>query len=66
MPAAGVGNQRGSAGSGARRRARAQIAEAALREGLPLRQSQWGDCLDWVVESFRISAILDAVERCRP
>ena len=33
-----------------------QIDEAALREGLPLRKSQWQAYLDWAVESFRISA----------
>ena len=33
-----------------------QIDEAALREGLPLRKSQWKEYLDWAVESFRISA----------
>lgn len=33
-----------------------QIDEAALREGLPLRQSQWQSYLDWAVESFRICA----------
>jgi len=33
-----------------------QIDEAALREGLPLRKSQWGNYLDWAVESFRITA----------
>jgi 5-methyltetrahydropteroyltriglutamate--homocysteine methyltransferase len=33
-----------------------QIDEAALREGLPLRQSQWCEYLDWAVESFRIAA----------
>jgi len=33
-----------------------QIDEAALREGLPLRISQWQDYLNWAVESFRISA----------
>lgn len=33
-----------------------QIDEAALREGLPLRQSQWQTYLDWAVESFRITA----------
>ena len=32
-----------------------QIDEAALREGLPLRQSQWQDYLDWAIESFRIA-----------
>ena len=33
-----------------------QIDEAALREGLPLRKSQWHEYLDWAVESFRITA----------
>jgi 5-methyltetrahydropteroyltriglutamate--homocysteine methyltransferase len=33
-----------------------QIDEAALREGLPLRRSQWNDYLHWAVESFRITA----------
>jgi len=33
-----------------------QIDEAALREGLPLRRSQWKEYLDWAVESFRITA----------
>lgn len=33
-----------------------QIDEAALREGLPLRRSQWQAYLDWAVESFRITA----------
>jgi 5-methyltetrahydropteroyltriglutamate--homocysteine methyltransferase len=33
-----------------------QIDEAALREGLPLRQSQWQSYLDWAIESFRICA----------
>lgn len=33
-----------------------QIDEAALREGLPLRKSQWKEYLDWAVESFRITA----------
>jgi 5-methyltetrahydropteroyltriglutamate--homocysteine methyltransferase len=33
-----------------------QIDEAALREGLPLRQSQWQNYLDWAVNSYRISA----------
>ncbi|WP_010581790.1 5-methyltetrahydropteroyltriglutamate--homocysteine S-methyltransferase [Schlesneria paludicola] len=33
-----------------------QIDEAALREGLPLRRSQWQDYLGWAVESFRICA----------
>jgi 5-methyltetrahydropteroyltriglutamate--homocysteine methyltransferase len=33
-----------------------QIDEPALREGLPLRKSQWQDYLTWAVESFRITA----------
>ncbi|QJD60685.1 5-methyltetrahydropteroyltriglutamate--homocysteine S-methyltransferase [Pseudomonas sp. gcc21] len=33
-----------------------QIDEAALREGLPLRRSQWQDYLDWTVDAFRITA----------
>jgi len=33
-----------------------QIDEAALREGLPLRKSQWKEYLDWAVGSFRITA----------
>ncbi|MEN8132165.1 MAG: 5-methyltetrahydropteroyltriglutamate--homocysteine S-methyltransferase [Pseudomonadota bacterium] len=33
-----------------------QIDEAALREGLPLRKSQWQESLNWAVESFRITA----------
>ena len=33
-----------------------QIDEAALREGLPLRRSQWDNYLDWAVRAFRIAA----------
>ncbi len=33
-----------------------QIDEPALREGLPLRESQWEDYLNWAVESFRLAA----------
>ncbi len=33
-----------------------QIDEAALREGLPLRRSQWQDYLDWAVAAFRVAA----------
>ena len=33
-----------------------QIDEAALREGLPLRKSQWKEYLDWAVGSFKIAA----------
>ncbi|WP_409190671.1 5-methyltetrahydropteroyltriglutamate--homocysteine S-methyltransferase [Bradyrhizobium sp. RDM4] len=41
-----------------------QIDEAALREGLPLRKSQWKDYLDWAVDSFRIcsSAVADRTQ----
>lgn len=41
-----------------------QIDEAALREGLPLRKSQWQEYLHWAVESFRISAngVADATQ----
>jgi 5-methyltetrahydropteroyltriglutamate--homocysteine methyltransferase len=31
-----------------------QIDEAALREGLPLRRSEWNTYLNWAVDSFRI------------
>jgi len=33
-----------------------QIDEAALREGLPLRRSEWQAYLDWAVEAFRIAS----------
>lgn len=33
-----------------------QIDEPALREGLPLRRSEWKDYLDWAVRSLKISA----------
>ncbi|HEX7735425.1 MAG TPA: 5-methyltetrahydropteroyltriglutamate--homocysteine S-methyltransferase [Ktedonobacteraceae bacterium] len=33
-----------------------QIDEPALREGLPLRYSQWRDYLNWAVASFRLAA----------
>ncbi|MCK9915952.1 5-methyltetrahydropteroyltriglutamate--homocysteine S-methyltransferase [Microbacteriaceae bacterium K1510] len=33
-----------------------QIDEAALREGLPLRQAEWKAYLDWAVDSFRLCA----------
>lgn len=33
-----------------------QIDEAALREGLPLRKSEWQTYLDWAIEAFRLSA----------
>lgn len=33
-----------------------QIDEPALREGLPLRKSDWPAYLDWAVKAFRISA----------
>jgi 5-methyltetrahydropteroyltriglutamate--homocysteine methyltransferase len=41
-----------------------QIDEAALREGLPLRKSQWKGYLDWAVECFRLgsSGVADATQ----
>jgi 5-methyltetrahydropteroyltriglutamate--homocysteine methyltransferase len=33
-----------------------QIDEAALREGLPLRRSDWPSYLEWAVDAFRITA----------
>ncbi|WP_139957328.1 5-methyltetrahydropteroyltriglutamate--homocysteine S-methyltransferase [Flavicella sediminum] len=33
-----------------------QIDEPAIREGLPLRQENWQNYLDWAVKAFRISA----------
>jgi len=33
-----------------------QIDEPALREGLPLRRSDWAAYLDWATEAFRLSA----------
>ncbi|UVO30676.1 5-methyltetrahydropteroyltriglutamate--homocysteine S-methyltransferase [Bradyrhizobium arachidis] len=41
-----------------------QIDEAALREGLPLRRSDWRSYLDWAVESFRLcsSGVADATQ----
>ncbi len=32
-----------------------QIDEAALREGLPLRRSEWQSYLDWAVDAFRVA-----------
>jgi len=41
-----------------------QIDEAALREGLPLRKSDWKQYLDWAVEAFRIasSGVMDETQ----
>jgi 5-methyltetrahydropteroyltriglutamate--homocysteine methyltransferase len=41
-----------------------QIDEAALREGLPLRRSEWQQYLNWAVDSFRIAAngVADATQ----
>jgi 5-methyltetrahydropteroyltriglutamate--homocysteine methyltransferase len=41
-----------------------QIDEAALREGLPLRQADRADYLDWAVRAFRIAAsgVADATQ----
>ena len=38
-----------------------QVDEAALREGLPLRKSDWDDYLAWAVKAFRVtvSAVKD-------
>src|SRR5882672_11095214 len=33
-----------------------QIDEAALREGLPIRKSEWEAYFDWAVEAFRLTA----------
>jgi 5-methyltetrahydropteroyltriglutamate--homocysteine methyltransferase len=33
-----------------------QIDEAALREGLPLRKSQWKTYLNWAIKAFRVTA----------
>ncbi len=33
-----------------------QIDEAALREGLPLRRSDWAGYLDWAIDAFRLAA----------
>lgn len=33
-----------------------QIDEPALREALPLRESEWKACLDWEVRSFRLAS----------
>jgi len=32
-----------------------QVDEPALREGLPLRKEEWGDYLDWAVNSFKLT-----------
>jgi 5-methyltetrahydropteroyltriglutamate--homocysteine methyltransferase len=32
-----------------------QVDEPALREGLPLRRSEWADYLDWAVGAFRLA-----------
>jgi 5-methyltetrahydropteroyltriglutamate--homocysteine methyltransferase len=41
-----------------------QIDEPALREGLPLRQSEWRAYLDWAVAAFRLatSSVVDATQ----
>ena len=36
-----------------------QIDEAALREGLPIRKSEWQAYLDWAVEAFRLGLGVD-------
>jgi 5-methyltetrahydropteroyltriglutamate--homocysteine methyltransferase len=37
-----------------------QVDEPALREGLPLRRSDWPAYLDWAVESFQLSTAVAA------
>ncbi|WP_229418383.1 5-methyltetrahydropteroyltriglutamate--homocysteine S-methyltransferase [Massilia sp. Root351] len=37
-----------------------QIDEPAVREGLPLRRSRWGEYLDWATRAFRVSASVAA------
>jgi 5-methyltetrahydropteroyltriglutamate--homocysteine methyltransferase len=32
-----------------------QVDEPAIREGLPLRRSEWGTYLDWAVDAFRLA-----------
>jgi len=41
-----------------------QIDEPAIREGLPLKRSQWGDYLEWSVRCFRLSSsgVADATQ----
>lgn len=41
-----------------------QIDEPALREGLPLKQSQWREYLDWSVNAFRLctSSVADSTQ----
>jgi len=41
-----------------------QIDEAALREGLPLRRSEWAGYLTWAVDSFKLTAsgVLDGTQ----
>jgi 5-methyltetrahydropteroyltriglutamate--homocysteine methyltransferase len=41
-----------------------QIDEAALREGLPLRRSEWPEYLRWAIHAFRIAAngVLDETQ----
>lgn len=41
-----------------------QVDEPALREGLPLRHSEWAEYLEWAVEAFRLttSGVQDATQ----
>lgn len=39
-----------------------QIDEPALREGMPLRQREWTDYLDWAIRSFKIASCIAADE----
>ena len=43
-----------------RARARAQVDEPALREGLPLKRARWESYLTWAVRAFRLSTVVAA------
>ncbi|WFR79988.1 5-methyltetrahydropteroyltriglutamate--homocysteine S-methyltransferase [Janthinobacterium rivuli] len=43
-----------------------QIDEPAMREGLPLRRSQWDAWLDWATRAYRIAVIPPAQLRVNP
>ncbi|WP_402719912.1 5-methyltetrahydropteroyltriglutamate--homocysteine S-methyltransferase [Janthinobacterium rivuli] len=43
-----------------------QIDEPAIREGLPLRRSQWDAWLDWATRAYRIAVIPPAQLRVNP
>ena len=39
-----------------------QVDEAAMREGLPLKQERWQEYLSWVVEAFRLATTVAQTE----